>query len=219
MSETTATAPSSAAVPAITSRIVPVPVNATGTRIDMMLDIETFSTEPDALILSVGAVLFDPFGTPGEIFREWHMPLRLEQPGSRTSLDTVMWWLGQSEAAKALLALRAEKPCVSIRDLYWALHEMYERVAATKGGVWGNSPSFDCVILREAFKRDHTLEGTPWPFWVERCYRTYKAEFARLVTMPPNELGHDALSDAKHQAIGVQLINGALNAKRQTTKA
>lgn len=219
MSETTGTEPSPAAAPAITSHIVSAPATASGTRIDMMLDIETFSTEPDALILSVGAVLFDPFGAPGEIFREWHMPLRLEQPGSRTSLDTVMWWMGQSEAAKALLALRKEKPCITVREMYWALNDLYEQVAATRGGVWGNSPSFDCVILREAFNRFEAGIGTPWPFWVERCYRTYKAEFAHLVTMPPNELGHDALSDAKHQAIGVQLINGALNAKRKTTKA
>lgn len=198
----------SAAAPSTTSPTGWGQVGASGTRVDWMLDIETLSTEKDALILSIAIVLFDPFGEPGSIIKEYHWPIKLEaQQGGKLSVNTVMdFWFKQPEAAKAMTALREAKPHITPEVLAETLHNIYNDFPYAC--VWGNAPSFDCDIVASCIGRAGV--DRPWAFWRERCYRTFKAEFGHLIKVPKAENAHDALSDARAQAKGVQLIMRAL---------
>lgn len=212
MSETTEAAPASADATNTPSLTEWGQATASGTRIDMMLDIETLSTDPDALVLSVGAVLFDPFAAPGTFIDRMHVPLVLDQPGSKTDLDTVMWWFGQSEAAKAMVELRKAVPLYTPAQMFEEMNAMLTRNNAHGGKVWGNSVSFDCGILRRLATR--TGLRTPWGFRDENCYRTWFAEFKCLDIYVEAAaklfVAHDALADAEYQATTLQNINWVL---------
>lgn len=216
MSETTEAAPASADATNTPSLTEWGQVTASGTRIDMMLDIETLSTAQDALVLSVGAVLFDPYGAPGSIIETMHVPLVLDQKGSMTNLDTVMWWFGQTEAAKAMVQLRKDVALHTPRQMFTAMADMLARNTPASGRrvtkVWGNSVSFDCTILRRLAEREGI--DVPWGFRDENCYRTWFAEFKCLDIYVEAAaeifVAHDALADAKYQAATLQTINQVL---------
>lgn len=209
MSETTDQGQPSATAPATTSLTDWAQANVAGTHTAMMLDIETFSTAQDALVLSVAAVLFDPYGEPGSIIDCMHVPLTLEQPGSKTDLNTVLWWLGQGEAGAALLQLRKEVPPHSPSQMFSEMHRMCVENDAYPFTVWGNSCSFDCGILRRLAEREGCT--LPWSYRDERCFRTYKEMFKGLYEDPGIEgVAHDAAYDAMYQAHVLQQINKAL---------
>lgn len=194
-------------------------------RLDTMIDIETLGTEKDALILSVGAVLFDPFAPAGTFLADWHEPIALEdQSGRRASVETVMWWLGQSDAGRAMTQLRKDRVPVSLSELaneltlfaQGKLNAYFLRTLNLETGrFWANAPTFDLTILRDAF----TTRGIKCPFSYreERCFRTLYQEFGNLVLDDEVEVDgtkHDALYDAKRQAAKVQQIYAALYAEK-----
>ena len=64
-----------------------------------MIDLETLSTRPDAVILSVGAIKFDPYSST-----EPHDPLLFKvdvdsqtEMGRHVMEDTLNWWATQPE--------------------------------------------------------------------------------------------------------------------------
>lgn len=79
------------------------------------------------------------------------------------------------------------------------------RLQPTCTRVWAKSPDFDCSILAHACAE----QGVIWPFrfWEGRCVRTImelaypEGDFPRMDMEGPK---HDALADAKLQALEVQ---------------
>ena len=68
----------------------------------IMVDIETLDTVQSAVVLSIGAVAFDPHTKElGEKFYvEFTTDLQAQQRLGRTiSADTVTWWMQQGAAA------------------------------------------------------------------------------------------------------------------------
>lgn len=163
----------------------------------IMVDLETWSTDNNAGIISIGAVAFDPVkDTPFEKFHVGIDPLTWDK-GSHISPQTILWWM-RSENDHALTHWqRLEKT-----DLVSALagfREWFERHGENVP-VWANSPSFDLVILSNAFRR-HGIDP-PWNFYSERCYRTLRALYphaADAVKKDPAAV-HTALGDAIYQA-------------------
>ncbi len=185
------------------------PGGASTLRLDLMIDLETLGTKKDSLILSVGIVLFDPDAAPGTLLDSFHFPMDLAaQKGGQLELSCITdFWFQQPDAAKAMTDLRAAVPHRQPEHLASLLENLIKRYPNAK--VWGNAPSFDCDIIDSLLTRCG-LGGKPWKFYNERDYRTLKAEFGHLVKLPKAEVAHDALSDAKAQAIGVQTIMRAL---------
>lgn len=160
----------------------------------MMIDIETMGSRPNAPVLSIGAVMFDPVnGSLGEKFYVAISPADAFRYGVPDG-DTLKWWMEQSEAARkaavggqALLA-DALKGLTAFGKSNWKDIE-----------VWGNGPSFDMTILEYAY---HKALGqlAPWKFWNVRCCRTVALLAGKR---PPKITGgtyHNALDDAIHQA-------------------
>lgn len=160
----------------------------------VMIDLETMGTGSHAAILSIGAAKFD---RDNGITDTFHVGVALEsnrQFGRVIDASTVMWWMepDRAEAREAYLALDKV-------DLFEALNGFASWFnAGSAEGVWGNGASFDNVILRNAFEA--TQQDCPWPFWVDRCFRTMKVEHPHILAPKREGVHHSALDDAVYQA-------------------
>lgn len=176
----------------------------------LMVDMETMGNGPDAPIVSIGAVFFDP--STGNTGAEFYQVVSLESSmsfGMKPDASTIKWWLKQSsEARSAILVDEA----MGLRESLELLADFIAENAANGSHtvqLWGNGCSFDNVILRRAY----TLTYTPFavPFWNDRDVRTM-VELGKSVSINPRfdipfegDM-HNALSDARHQVKYVSAI-------------
>lgn len=174
----------------------------------LMVDIETGNNKPNSGILSIGAVKFDPVaGKIGDEFYRAIDPVDAFANGS-VGGDTFRWWMRQSDAAREAAVCGTTK----LADALTELVKLYPDWRNVK--VWGNSPSFDMVILEHAFRRVLNREA-PWAFWNTRDCRTV----AELAGQRPPKIAtsagvhHNALDDAKHQARWVMSMWNGLKGK------
>jgi len=167
----------------------------------VMVDLETMGTRPSAPIVAIGAVKFDADHIHDEFYINVDLGSATKEGLGEIEPETVMWWLGQAEDARKALQ---ENPHRVMTALYlfrdWLKPHEIE-------GMWGNGASFDNVILAESYARVH-LEP-PWPFWLDRCYRTVK-KLAPSIPITREGTHHNALDDAKSQALHLIRINNNL---------
>lgn len=168
---------------------------------DIMIDLETLSTQPDAAIISIGAVVFDI--KTGALSDTLYKTVGLfsQQHYGHISPETVAWWLQQSDAA------RQDVINIESNQYLYALNHVRQfirRHSDEKTKLWSNGSSFDLVILRNAFQR-HGMKVV-WQYWQERDVRTI-VDLARDITgIDPKQqiefvgTEHNALDDAIHQA-------------------
>jgi len=169
-----------------------------------MVDCETWGTNNEAVIISIGAVLFDPYAqhTVGESFHVAIDPSSCTFYGLKPDMTTIMWWMGEERDEARKTHMEQEQI-----DLASALDGFISWFGEDKP-VWGYGAVFDNVILRSAFR----LVGLkcPWSFRNDRCFRTF-TYLAPLVPRPTNGgVVHHALDDAKSQAYWLQAIRLAL---------
>ncbi|MCT8353874.1 3'-5' exonuclease [Photorhabdus kayaii] len=175
---------------------------------NLMLDLETMGTGPNAAIVSIGAVFFNP--NTGEIGDTFYSPVDLASSisyGGTVDGDTVRWWLQRSDEA------RAEIYCYELPALFSVLYELSEFTQTADIKVWGNGATFDNIILRSAYENC----GIPvfWYFWNDRDVRTI-VELGHTIGIDPKNdiqfdgIRHNALDDAMHQAKYVSTIYQAL---------
>lgn len=168
----------------------------------VFIDLETLGTAQDSAILVIAAYAVDGWGN--KILSEcW----RIDPDSARAfgSVDpaTEKWWSEQSDFARAQ-AFTA-RPRMALPEALRALAGMFESLESRKARVyvWGNSPSFDCAILRNAYKAAGV--AIPWAFWQERDCRTvaWIGEWIGFDAKANTEFKgqrHVALDDARHQA-------------------
>lgn len=184
------------------------PLNAFYTH--LMVDLETMGSGPDAPIVSIGAVYFDP--STGNTGAEFYQVVSLESSmsfGMKPDASTIQWWLKQSsEARSAILVDEA----MGLRESLELLADFIAENAANGSHtvqLWGNGCSFDNVILRRAY----ALTETPFtvPVRNDRDVRTM-VELGKSVGINPRydipfegDM-HNALSDARHQVKYVSAI-------------
>lgn len=119
---------------------------------NLMVDLETMGKKPNAPVVSIGAVFFDP--QSGEIGPEFYTAVSLEsamEQGAVPDGDTILWWLRQSPEARAAI-------CADAVSVTTALIEFNDFITCHADDlkylkVWGNGANFDNVILRGAFER------------------------------------------------------------------
>ncbi|EIH8078626.1 3'-5' exoribonuclease, partial [Escherichia coli] len=136
--------------------------------IHLMIDLETMGKNPDAPIISIGAIFFDP--QTGEMGPEFSKTIDLETAGGVIDRDTIKWWLKQSREAQSAI-LTDEIP------LDDALLQLREFIDENSGEffvqVWGNGATFDNVILRRSYERQGI--PCPWRYTNDRDVRTMVA--------------------------------------------
>lgn len=163
----------------------------------VMLDLETWGTKADAVIISIGACIFEPHGD--QILDRFYVaidPDSCVDAGLSMDVGTLMWWMAPERNFPRQRWHGQEKV-----DLYTALEGFAQW--CPDGYVWGNGVAFDNVILSTAYKKMQLQQ--PWKFWNDRCYRTLKSLAPGL---PLHRTGehHDALDDAVSQARHLQAI-------------
>ncbi|HGG2633262.1 TPA: 3'-5' exoribonuclease [Escherichia coli] len=170
----------------------------------LMIDLETMGKNPDAPIISIGAIFFDP--QTGYMGPEFSKTIDLNTAGGVIDRDTIKWWLKQSREAQSAL-LTDEIP------LDDALLQLREFIDENSGEffvqVWGNGANFDNVILRRSYERQGI--PYPWRYCNDRDVRTIvelgKAiDFDARTAIPFEGERHNALDDARHQAKYVSAI-------------
>lgn len=178
---------------------------------EVMIDLETMSLRPDAAIISIGAVKFDPNGIPGDIMLNDKMePDRFlmnvdladcMRYGLNVDGHTVMWWMQQSDAARVSVAADA-------KPLEHALASFHAWYGTMNLPTWCNHPEVDTAILKTAFLAGGY--GTPpWKYNDTRDYSTVRSLFPEIEIEPPS-LAHNALADAIAQATHLQKLFAAL---------
>ncbi len=181
----------------------------------IMLDLETLDTTSSAVVISIGAVAFDPEtdALGDKFYVEMTEDTAAQQARGRTiSGDTVRWWMRQGQAAQQLFASPAP-PGVTRVTTYEALSGFSLFVAANgdrDAELWGNGADFDNAVLGSLY--DAFGIRKPWSYGRNRCYRTMKN-----IGVGPRKpqvregVHHNALDDAITQAVHLQEIFACLN--------
>jgi hypothetical protein len=153
------------------------------------------------VIVAVAAVEFSAEGLGREFYTRVDAE-SCEHVGLNLDASCVIWWLQQSEEARAEICLPGIPINQALLHLSTWLPPPVERPdgSGKKDGpeIWGNGASFDPVLLEGAYRAcGLTIPFRPFSI---RCYRTLKALFP-LIAPPANDIAHNALADARAQAM------------------
>ena len=172
--------------------------------IHLMIDLETMGKNPDAPIISIGAIFFDP--QTGDMGPEFSKTIDLDTAGGVIDRDVIKWWLKQSREAQS--AVMTDE--IPLDD---ALLQLREFIDENSGEffvqVWGNGANFDNVILRRSYERQGI--PCPWRYCNDRDVRTI-VELGKTIdvdartAIPFEGERHNALDDARYQAKYVSAI-------------
>lgn len=153
-------------------------------------DIETLSTVPNSMILSIGAVAVCNGQIIGDFYQNIN-PTNFEDLGFEASSSTIDWWNSPEQAAAKADLQDDQVPLDEALQLFqqWILEVNGE-------WIWGYGSDFDVVILKNAF--DKMCIEWPFKFWNHRCLRTLCSVLDIKV---PREKGihHNAFADAVNQ--------------------
>ena len=167
--------------------------------IHAMIDLETLSTNPNAIILTIGGVKFDPY-TIAEPSQGMYFRVDVDKQtsmGRDVMQDTVDWWSKQPKE------ISDEAFSDDNRE---SLDDMIKKINKFSVGVdvfWCQGPLFDYAILQDIYKQ--LGYPVPWQYWQIRDSRTLFS----LVPKDPNEKRtglHNALEDCYFQAKKVQRV-------------
>jgi hypothetical protein len=157
--------------------------------INVMIDLETMSTESNAAIASIGAVKFTIDDGVLDTFYCTVDVADCKSHGLHISADTVKWWSKQPKEVLEML----RKDNLPLHD---ALTKFSQWYGAVQYPTWGCGSDFDNVIMENAYKAVNM--GRPWNAWKNRCYRTIR-EVIKVPEAPRTGTYHNALDDALHQ--------------------
>jgi hypothetical protein len=168
----------------------------------VMLDLECLGNTPPGVILSIGACEFDAAGVGKEFYYRIDVASSLLH-GLTTERSTIEWWRQQSNEAQAAAFYHPGAVTLEIALDRWG------GFVNKSTYLWAKGPDYDCVMLKaayEAFGRK-----LPWSFRNCRDVRTILALSG--VHQDKGPLAHNALEDAKSQAIAVIDAHLALGRK------
>lgn len=173
----------------------------------IVIDLETMGNGDKAAIVSIGAYRFDPNGAPvpapGELGAadcSMYLVVDLEssvKAGLEMDAGTVLWWLKQSEEARAELV----KPTCGLEGAMIALAAFIKQ-GGEKARVWGHGATFDPVIVKNAYKALNY--PVPFDFRDVRDTRTIFESIGEGKVEMPQARKHNALWDAWREAVAIQ---------------
>lgn len=178
-----------------------------------MIDIETASTECNAVILSIGAVCFslstqDYIGDSIELLIEKEDGDKL---GLHTSQDTLNWWSKQPKEVYEQAFIKG--PRVSTKEALTQLNLFIEKYPTIKQ-YWCQGINFDPVVLESAYKACGLVPK--WKFYQLRDSRTIQYLLPKLPFSKPKD-AHTPVADCLYQIKVVQYVLQTLK-KDSSTK-
>jgi len=165
-----------------------------------MIDLETLGVEPNSVVMTLGAIKFDPFSDA-----EPHTPLYLrgdveeqsEQYGRSIDDNTLAWWSRQSQSIQDE-AFGEHQDRVSVQEMLRHLNKW----CVGLDYIWCQGPTFDFVILQDLYK--NAQKPAPWNYWQIRDSRTLFSMMPQDPRKAIQEELHNALADCYYQAKCVQ---------------
>ena len=164
---------------------------------DVMLDLETLATSPNSVILTFGAVKFNPFDLEQEMDNGIYCRIDVDeqiQLGRHVDQGTVDWWGTQSEEVRE--EALGEHDRVSLEEFTRELNKFV--LGADR--IWAQGPVFDIVILENLYRQ--LGKPTPWPYYTIRDSRTLLKALGDSRKQGP--MLHNALADCVSQAQAIQ---------------
>lgn len=173
----------------------------------LMIDIETLAKTPDSVILSLGAVKFNPYSmddpTDGLYFRI-DVDEQIEL-GRVVDDSTLKWWSTQPNDVRD--DAFSDDDRLSLDEVRRHLNKMVVGIEA----VWAQGTVFDIGILENLYRQKNWPK--PWQFWQIRDSRTLLNTFGDNREL--NKKGsHNAFMDAWEQAKAVQTIYNKFNIQK-----
>src|SRR6056300_419078 len=125
----------------------------------VMVDIETLDTAPTSVILSVGAVRFDPFSDEAPHNKILWRPCINEQisDGRTVSDSTLEFWSKQDAAIRDSTFTNDNR--IPLNSFFKQFNKYM--VGAEK--IWCHGPQFDMVIIEDLFAEHKHHRG--WAYW------------------------------------------------------
>ena len=180
----------------------------------MMVDLETCGVVSGSVILTIGAVRFDPrakFLSADDLSGTGLDPLTMREDrafyrrvdidscldlGMTQDPDTMKWWSEQDPDAR--FEAFAADPRIKLREALLQFCMWFKGTGAAK--IWSHGATFDVAMVEGTCR--HTELHIPWKFWDIRDTRTLYDFTGISPHRPMNH--HHALWDALHQAEAVQ---------------
>lgn len=163
----------------------------------LMIDMETLAVSPDAVVLSLGAVHFNPYGNGyGE---KIYFRIDLDDQdklGRLVDPNTLDWWSKQDPAIMEEAFSPDDR--ISLEDAMNQFHKF----AWGCDAFWSHGATFDLIIIEHIYRQ--LGKQLPWNYWQLRCTRSL-FDIGIDPKMPQNSK-HDALQDAIRQSVGVQNV-------------
>lgn len=170
-----------------------------------MVDLETLAITPRAVVLSLGAVHFNPRGNG--IGDTIYFKIDLDdQDKLEREIDpnTIDWWSKQDPK------IMEEAFSLDNRISLIEAMEQFHKFAWGCDAFWSHGSTFDLTIIEDILRQ--IKRPLPWNYWQLRDTRTL-FDLGYNPDMPTGSK-HDALQDAIRQAVGVQNVFAQL----KTTK-
>jgi len=172
----------------------------------LMVDMETMAVSPNAVILTLGAVHFNPYGNGygDKLYIRFDLDDQ-DKLGREIDPNTLDWWSKQDPA------IMEEAFSPENRTPVEDAIDQFHKFAWGCGAFWSHGATFDLVIIENIYKQlNKTL---PWQYWQLRDTRTL-FDLGYNPDMPQGSK-HDALQDAIRQSVGVQNIYSKLKIKER----
>lgn len=164
---------------------------------NLMVDLETMAVSPRAVVLTLGAVKFNPHcnGIQDSIYFKIDLDDQ-DKLGREIDPNTLEWWAKQDPV------IMEEAFSPNDRLPLTEAMSQFHKFAWGCDAFWSHGATFDLVIIEDILRQlQHPL---PWSYWQLRDTRS----IFNLGLDPemPQGRKHDALQDAIRQAIGVQNV-------------
>ena len=177
---------------------------------DIMVDIETLATTPQSVVITIGAIRFDPFKDDRESYEGDTIlmdtfyrridPVSFDWPTAHIDDNTLAWWAQQAPEVQHEAFTEDDRHPIQevMRD--------FHRWCASYDTMWANGPAFDIVILEEVCRQLH--RGFPWKYWQVKDTRTV---YGLVEHERPNPRLHHAAWDCWSQIVALQSCFRNLN--------
>lgn len=172
---------------------------------DLMIDLETTSTQNNTHILTIGAIIFNR--ADGKMFETFYEKIDLSSYDGfnrrfRMDPNTIVWWMKQESAAREEAFLGDNRK--NIEEVLDNFITFVKKHDIDK--VWSHGKEFDIKILEYHF--DVFNLECPWKYWQCMDTRTLftigNVNFNN-VTLNEEENKHNAIYDCKRQIKAVHL--------------
>jgi len=163
------------------------------------IDLETIDTRPQATVLSLGAVKFNPFDD-SEPHSEMYFKISIDDQdrlGRTASDDTIEWWTKQDP--KIMEEAFDQEGAITVDEALSKINKFVVGVDI----LWGQGYGFDYTIIEDMYRS--LSKPIPYNFWQVRDSRTL---FSVCKEDPRKKIQndlHNALADAYYQSKAIQM--------------